>query len=366
MRNIKVAHPSIEDAEIDAMAEVVRSGFLCQGKNVKEFEAKFAKYIGTKYAVAVNGGTAALHLALLSIGVGPADEVIVPSMSFFATVEAILYTGATPVFCDVDEYCNINTYHASNLINKKTKAIIPVHLYGMPCDMKELCRIANATGVHIIEDAAQAHGAAINNRKVGSFGTAGCFSFFATKNMTTMEGGIITTNDSDIAYMCEKLRCHGMTDRDTHRYLGYNYKMPDASAALGIHQLAKLDNMNATRRKHSIRIIESLKGSKTLFPHVPKEGYLHAYFWCPVYVNERRLGMTTDEFRKELQSNHGIGTRHRYNVPLYKQPVLDGAYSKLMLSGAERYSGKMIGLPNHPGMTDEDTDYIIKVLGEYK
>ena len=253
---IPVAAPSVGEEEVEAVRRVLLSGQYVSGPKVKEFEQKFAKYIGTDFAVAVNSGTVALHIAMEALGVGQGDEVIVPPITFFATVSSVLYLRAVPVFADIDptDLC-LSPKSVARCISPRTKAIMPVHLFGAAAKMDALGEIARKYGVCLVEDCAQAHGSEYKKQKVGSLGHAGAFSFFATKHMTTGEGGMITTNDPELAETCRIIRNHGMIDRDTHVRLGFNNRMTEIEAALGLVQLEKLDDLNQKRIKNSKFII---------------------------------------------------------------------------------------------------------------
>ena len=223
---VPVAKPIIGDEEIENVVEVLKSGMIAQGPKVEEFEQKFADWIGTKYAIAVNSGTAALHVALLSCGIGKGDEVITTPFTFIASGNAIVYTGAKPVFADIDlKTYTLNPDTIESLITENTKAILPVHLYGQSANMDRINEIAEKHGLIVIEDAAQAHGATCNGKNVGNMGDMACFSFYPTKNMTTSEGGIITTNDEDLAENAKIFRAHGASVRYHHDAIGYNFRM---------------------------------------------------------------------------------------------------------------------------------------------
>jgi len=361
---IKVATPQIGEEEVDAVRDVLLSGNFVSGEKVKEFEKQFAKYIGTEYAVAVNSGTSALYIALESMGIKSGDEVIVPPITFFATISSVLYTGAKPVFADIDldDLC-LSPESVERVVTKQTKAIIPVHLYGAAAKMDRLKHISDKYGIRILEDCAQAHGTEYNNKKVGSIGKAGAFSFFATKHMTTGEGGIITTNDYEVAQTAKMLRNHGMSGRDSHMRLGYNNRMTEMEAAMGLVQLKKLDELNEKRIKNSEYLLDNLR--KLHWARVPvlKSKVKHTYFWCPVMVRQDS-GKTIDDLKKHLKKNQ-IGFRQRYNEPLYKQPVLKKMgldYSGLYLPNVEKIAGQVIGLPNHAGLTNTQLARIVDVL----
>jgi perosamine synthetase len=382
---IKVAEPSVGEEEIRAVAEVLRSGHYVQGPNVKKLEEKFAEYIGTKYAIATNSGTAALHIALAAAGIGTGDEVIVPSLTFFSTATSVIHNNAIPIFADIDPeiYC-LDPNDMKERIDTKTKAVIPVHLYGHPAEMDSIMEIAEANNLLVIEDAAQAHGAEYKGKKVGSIGNAACWSFFATKNMTTCEGGMITTNDSNIAERARIIRSHGMTSRDDHVILGYNYRMNEISAAIGLVQLSKLDKLNEIRAGNSMYLLKELKGVEWLNLPKIKPHVKHAFFWCPVQVNEEKLDMKTKDLIAKLRER-GVEVRHRYVAPLYKQPMLLNQnaypkkcpfscpfygkktdYSHFNCLNAEKIAGKMIGLPNHPKLKREELDTVISTIKSIK
>lgn len=370
---IKVSIPITDEKEIDAVAEVLRSGRYADGPKTKEFEKKFSEYINTNKAVATANGTSALHMALIACGIKPGDEVIVPPLTFFATVEAVLHQGAIPVFADLDpKTFLIDPDDVRQKITPKTKAVIPVHFFGEPVEIEKIKEICTKNNIRLIEDCAQAHGAEFRDKKVGSFGDANCWSFYATKNMTTGEGGMVTTNDKEIAEKIFALRNHGMTNRNDHEILGYNYRMSEIHAAIGIVQLQKLEKFNEKRIQISKRLIEELSSLDWLEPqHIP-DYVKHVFFWCAFKVNEQKIGMTGKELREYLMKKE-VEVRHRYTEPLYKQPVLiennfNGLisqkldYSNVHLPNVESVVGKLIGLPNHPGLNEDDVQQIISVL----
>ena len=247
---IPVGKPSLGEEEIEAVSAILRSGMLAQGPRVEEFEKKFARYSDTPIGIAVNSGTAALHAVLLALGIGPGDEVIVPAFTFFATASSVCMCGARPVFADVDEDTfNLSIESLEEQLTPKTRAVIGVHLFGQPFDVRPVAEICGERGIHFIEDAAQAHGAIYHGKKVGSFGIAGCFSFYPTKNMTTGEGGMVTTADPDLAGTIRRYINHGQQEKYLHTCIGYNFRMTDIGAAIGLAQLEKLDSFNKKRRE---------------------------------------------------------------------------------------------------------------------
>ncbi|QUC64517.1 DegT/DnrJ/EryC1/StrS family aminotransferase [Nitrosopumilus sp. K4] len=377
MKMIKVSIPITDEQEINAVADVLRSGRYADGPKAKEFEDEFAKFIGAKYAIATSSGTSSLHLSLIALGIKPGDEVIVPPLTFFATVEAVLHQGATPVFADLDPdtYC-IDPIDVEKKISEKTRAVIPVHFFGMAAEMDHICDIGKSKNIKIIEDCAQAHGTEYKGKKVGTFGDANCWSFYATKNMTTGEGGMVTTNNEDVANKIRAIRNHGMTNRNDHVYLGYNYRMSEIHAAIGIVQLKKLDMLNKKRICNSNKLRKGLESLSWLeAQHIPN--YVkHTFFWCAFKIDEEKIGMSGKQLREFLLEK-GLEVRHRYTEPLYKQPVLlennfnglvptELDYSKVFLPNVEKIAGRLIGLPNHPGLSNDDINEVISIMKKVK
>lgn len=385
LKRIKVAKPFVDEEEVEAVKEVLLSGHYVSGPRIKEFEKKFADYVGVKHAVAVNSGTAALHVALASLDIGPGDEVIVPPLTFFSTVSAVLHQNAIPIFADIDSesFC-LDPSDVENKITENTKAIIPVHIFGNAAEMDEIMKIAEENDLKVIEDCAQAHGTEYKGKKVGSIGDIGCFSFYATKHMTTGEGGMITTDSEKIAEKARIIRNHGMSGRDQHITLGYNYRMSEINAAIGLVQIKKLENLNRKRIENSIYLLNEIKNRGIEQFKVPeiKDYVRHTFFWCPVVVLEERIGMSTQEVVRRLKEK-GIETRYRYRRPLYKQRVLQNLspypkdcpfaclrrkinYADIYLPNAEKLAGRIIGLPNHPGLNKDDLDYVLDVLEKFE
>tara|TARA_B100000989_G_scaffold287115_1_gene256418 strand:- start:2921 stop:4048 length:1128 start_codon:yes stop_codon:yes gene_type:complete len=370
---IKVAIPITGNSEFKALKKIVYNGRFVSGKNVELFERRYANFVGTKYAVAVNSGTAALHAALASLKLKKGDEVIVPAISFVSSATSILHQGCTPIFCDVDmqNYC-MCPESLEKSITKKTKAIIPVHFAGSTCQMEKIVSIAKKNKIKIIEDCSQAHGSKYRGTKVGNFGEISCFSFYATKHMTTGEGGILCTNNKKIRDFCSSFRNHGMVDRDTHIQLGYNFRMSELNAAIGLVQLKKLNKINNQRIKNSLYVLKELKkleNGKCWFKiQEPIKDIHHTYFWCPIRIVSKNISI--DNVKNKLK-NKGIEIRSRYKFPLYKQEVFQKInhqksqnYKKLKLKNSEELSGKIFGLPNHYKLKKKDLDYIINVMGK--
>jgi perosamine synthetase len=350
---IPISKPFIGEAEKQAVMAVLDSGMLAQGPRTAAFEEKFAALCGVKQAVAASSGTTALHIALLAHDIGPGDEVITSPFTFIASVNSIIYTGAKPVFVDIDpETFNINPDLLAAAITPRTKAIMPVHLYGYPCDMDAIMAIADQHGLAIIEDAAQSIGATYKGKMTGSFGT-GCFSLYATKNVMSGEGGMITTNDDDIAQRCRIIRNHGMQRRYYHDMLGYNFRMTDLHAAIGLAQLDRLDEFTSKRRANAAYLNAHIVSVKT--PAV-KEGHDHVWHQYTVCVNG---GRNRDEAVRQL-SEAGIGTGIFYPVPANKQSHLVAmGLGGATLPVTERIATEVISLPVHPQLSQTDLETIV-------
>jgi len=357
---IAMAKPIIEEDEIEAVIAVLKSGILAQGNKVEEFEEAFAEFSGTRYAVAVNSGTAALHIALLTHGIGEEDEVITSPFTFISTANSILFTGAKPVFADIeDETFNIGPDSIAQKITPRTKAIMPVHLYGQSCDMRSLMKIADEHGLIVIEDACQAHGAEYDGNKVGSFGT-GCFSFYPTKNMTTGEGGMITTNDKDIAEKARIIRNHGQKERYFHEILGYNYRMTDFVAAIGYCQLRKLEQFNQKRTGNAKILTEGLDEIRGLIPPYVKPNVKHVFHQYTVRVTND-FGISREELMVKL-INKGVATKIYYPLPIHKQPLYQKLGYNDYLPNSEKAATEVLSLPVHPSLARGELDYIVESL----
>ncbi len=355
---IPIAKPIIGDDEVEEVVKVLRSGFIAQGPKVEEFEEKFAEYIGVKHAVATSSGTTALHLALLAAGIGPGDEVITTPFSFAATGNSILYVGAKPVFIDIDSKTyNMDSQLIENAVTDKTKAILPVHLYGQPADMDPINVVADDHGLVVIEDAAQAHGAIYNDKKVGSIGSMGCFSYYPTKNMTTSEGGMITTNNKNYAESARVLRAHGESERYNHVVLGYNFRMTDISAAIGLVQLKKLEKFNAKRIANANYLTEHIKKIEGITPPYVLDNVKHVFHQYTV-----RIGNSRRNDIMEFLNNNGVGTGIHYPKPIYQQNI----YQELNISAScpisEKASLEVLSLPVHPSLETADLKKIVSVL----
>jgi len=351
---IRLAQPQLGEEEIEAVSQVIRSGIIASGPQVRRFEETFAAYVGVRHAIAVANGTVALHAALLGAGIEPGDRVVTTPFTFVATANAILHCGAVPVFCDIDpETYNISPAALAETLAElrdagtPAKAVLIVHLFGLPCDMAGIMAVAEEHGVLVVEDCAQAHGAAYHSRRVGTFGVAGTFSFYATKNLTTGEGGMVVTDSDDVAERVRQLVNHGRVDRYEHALLGYNYRMTDLAAAMGLVQLGKLDQFNLKRRAHAVRLSRQLQGVPGLTLPVEPAGCYHVYHQYTVRHAER------DELARWLREQ-GIETGVIYPIPLHKQPLYRNlGYGERSLPAAEQAAREVLSLPVHPGLSEQ-------------
>ncbi len=345
-----------------AVSRVVRSGIFILGPEVETFEQSFARLCEVEHAVAVNSGTSALHLGLLALGVEPGDEVITVAHTFAATAEAIVYCGAKPVFIDLDPgTLAMDVEQAGSHITDRTKAILPVHLYGNPVDMGKLMELANGYGIPVLEDACQAHGALHRSRPVGGWGDAAAFSFYPTKNLGGLgEGGIVTTDDPEIADRVRMLRSHGESSRYQHERIGFNYRMSAFQGSVLNVKLAYLEAWNGVRKHLAERYRKNLSGLKEQglrLLEVTRESETVDHLF--VVLVDRR-----ERIMKDL-SEAGIQTRVFYSMPLYRQPAFDHLVADdIALPVTEEISKKALSLPLFPGMRIEEVDLVVKHLCE--
>ena len=355
---INIARPMIGDEEKQAVLDVLDSGQLAQGKVVADFEAAFAEYCGVKHAVATSNGTTALHVALLAHEIGPGDEVITVPFTFIASANSVLYTGARPVFVDIEpESFNIDVDRIEAAITPRTKAIMPVHLFGNPANMPRIMEIAGQHGLIVIEDAAQAHGSEIDGVRAGSWGT-GCFSFYPTKNITTGEGGMVTTNDDKVAELARLIRAHGMRVRYYHEMLGFNFRMTNIHAAIGLAQMRKLESFNAKRIANAAYLSERLSRDKVQVPTV-RPGTRHVFHQYTVRVLPP---LERDAVREQLAAA-GVGSEVYYPVPVHEQQLYRGlGYGDQHFPVSEEAARQVLSLPIHPGLSREDLDTIVAAV----
>lgn len=351
-----VSMPTLAGRELDYVTDAVQSGWVSSlGSYVTRFEEEFAAFCGVEHALTVTNGTVALHLALHAMGVGEGDEVIMPDLSFIATANATLLTGATPVFCDVDaDSLCLDPANLEALITPRTKAIIPVHLYGHPADMAAINAIAARHGIDVLEDAAEAHGAAVGNARVGSLGRAATFSFYANKNMTTGEGGMVTTNDADLAREMRTLRDHAMspTKRYWHEKLGFNYRMTNLQAALGCAQMEQIEGFLEKRRALYQGYAARLADVPGIRLNREAAGTSNSY-WMICAEIEGADAAARDRFCAALKTR-GVDTRP-YFYPMSDMPYIAGPADTPV---AHNVAARGFNLPTYLGLTEADLDVI--------
>jgi len=375
LREIDFSKPSIGDDDIKAVVDVLRSGWITTGEKTREFEEAFSRYIGSRYAVAVNSGTAALHLSLEVLGIKEGDEVILPTNTFTATAEACLYCNAHPKFVDIDERTfNINIDLLEDGITEKTKGIIAVHIGGYPCDMERIEQIGRRYEVHVIEDAAHAIEAKYKGKKIGDISELTAFSFYSTKNITTGEGGMITTNNGDFAERLKILRLHGMSKDAWKRYRkggnwyyeieerGYKYNPSDILAALGIQQLKKIKKFHNERRTIFEKYNAYLEEVDELIVPEIYDDIVHAHHLYIIRLKTGELNINRDEFIEELKTL-GIECSVHF-IPLHLQPFYQGrfGYKAGDFPIAERIYREVVSLPIYPELKLEDVDYIVAAI----
>ena len=367
MKRLSVGKPDLDEREVKAVSEVLRSGWLTTGPEVEKLEQGICDYVGCRHAVAVNSATGGLHVALMALGVGPGDEVIVPSYTFAASAHVVVWTGAKPVFVDIEPVTyNIDPKKILKAITKKTKVILPVHFAGHACDMDSILKIAKSRKLRVVEDAAHAIGTDYKGKRIGSFGDIAVFSFYATKVMCTGEGGMIVTNDKALAEKMRTVSFFGIDRSAFHRYktgagwyysipdMGYKYNMDNIHGAIGVQQLKKIEGFIAKRRGIAAKYNSGLKGYvKT----APNKGYQrHTYYLYPILVKNR------DKVMEILQQN-GIGASVHF-IPLHMQPYYKKAlgYKKGSLPVTEEVYSHEISLPMHTKLSAKDVDFVIKTI----
>ncbi|MGQ9582435.1 MAG: DegT/DnrJ/EryC1/StrS family aminotransferase [Thermoplasmatota archaeon] len=341
-----------------AVLEVMGSGKLAQGERVEQFERAFAAYIGTRHAVAVGNGTLAIHLALLAHGIGRGAEVVTTPFTFIGSVTPVIFCGARPVFADIDPRTfNVSPEEVKRAMSERTRAILPVHLFGLPVEMDEILELGRKRGASVIEDACQAHGALYKGKRVGSLGSCACFSFYPTKNMTTGEGGMVTTDNEELAAKIRLLRDHGQKSRYEHVVIGYNYRMNDISAAIGIEQLKKLNTFNERRRANAAvldRGLEGVAGIRT--PLAPKHT-THVYHQYTIRA-ERRDGLRDHLWRDGVRA-----------AVYYPRLVTDNPpirpFATRPTPRARSACREVLSLPVHPGLAEEQLARIVNAVAAF-
>jgi perosamine synthetase len=364
---IPIAEPSLGEEELKNVIEAVKSGWISsRGKFIEEFERNFSNYCDRKYGVATSNGTVALHLALKTLGIGKGDQVIIPDLTFVAVANAVTYCNAKPVFVDSHpDYWCINPEKIEEKITPKTKAIIPVHLYGHPCDMDSIMKIAEERDLYVIEDAAEAHGAEYKGKKVGSFGDISCFSFYGNKIITTGEGGMCLTNNEELAEKMRILRDHGMDPNKRYWYdvIGFNYRMTNLQAAVGVAQLNKLDEFVEKKMQIARWYENELKELAeeemiTLHPEMP---WAKCVYWMYSILAEDKIGMSRDNLMRKLEEK-GIDTRPFF----YPVHVMPPYKNNKKFPVAEEIAREGVNLPSGVNLTKENVERIVNEIRSFK
>ena len=351
---VPLSRPPVDDEIKTAVLEAIDSRQYILGPQCRAFEEEFARANGARHAILTSSGTAALWLALKALGIKAGDEVLVPSHTAFPTVEAICFTGAAPVFVDVDDSYTVDVADAAAKASPRSVGFIPVHLYGHPADLDAVRDLCGTLGLWLVEDCAQAHGAAWQGRKVGGFGRAGCFSFYPSKNLTVLgDGGLVVTDDDDIAARCRRLRDHGRLSKDIHAEVGFNLRFNDVQAAVGRVLLRRLEAMNDRRRALADRYRAGLAGLPLVLPREGR-GARHVYHLF-VVRSERR-----DNLARFLRER-GIATGIHYPVPCHRQPALE-ALTSPALPRTERLVEEILTLPLSAGHTDGEVDEVVAAV----
>ncbi len=362
-RKIALAQPEIDESDIEAVVEVLRSGRLALGPKAEEFERLIADYVGVRHAVAVSSGTAALHLIVRALGIGPGDEVLVPSFTFAASVNAIIYEEATPVFVDIDPetYC-LDPADLERKVSRRTKAVMVVDVFGHPAEWDAILEIAARHGLKVIDDSCEAIGAEYKGKKIGQFGDAAAFAFYPNKQITTGEGGVIVTGDAEIARLCRSMRNQGRGEMGAwlhHERLGYNYRMDEMSAALGVSQLKRIEGFLAKREQVAGWYAERLKELGRVRPPVVRPYVRMSWF---VYVVTLAEGIDRDAVMRRLEEE-GVPCR-AYFSPVHLQPYIRERFGTRegMLPVTESVARRTIALPFHSGMTPDDVECVVEAL----
>ena len=359
---ILMAAPSTsQDEVIDQVAEVLRSGQLREGRFCRQFEEEFAAQVGARYAVTVNSGTAALHVAYLSL-LQPGDEVLLPSFTFIATASMLRAMGAVPVFCDVDPRTfTLDAKDAERRITPRTRAVVPVHLFGNSCDIEAMQALAERHSLKIIWDGAQSHGTRYRGRDIGSFPEAVSYSFYPSKSMTTGEGGMLATSNAELREEWKLLRSHGQTEPYLHTRLGFNYRMTEISAVLGLSQLGQLEGFVRRRRENAAFLSDGLQGlGGVVIPAVAPHAE-HAFSQYSILL-EGGLAARREEFRGLLQED-GVSTAVYYPKPVHQQPVFSDM-EPVRLPVTEDLAARIVSLPIHPGLQKKELVRIVDVVSK--
>lgn len=361
---IPVCEPTLGGNEMKYVQQAIETNWISSaGGFIRDFEARFAEACGTRYGIACANGTVAMHLAMATLGLEPGDEVIIPTFTMIATINAVTYCGATPVLVDSElDYWQMDVQQVADKITPRTKAIVPVHIYGHAVDMDPLMELARQHGIDVIEDAAEAHGGEYKGRRCGSLGDAAGFSFYGNKIITTGEGGMITTNDREIARLAWNLRDHAFsTERHFwHKYVGFNYRMTNLQGAVGLAQVEQLDNFVAARRHNAAAYTQRLRDIPGITTPPEAEWAKNVYWMYGILVDEAEYGMNRDQLRREL-ADHGIETR-TFFIPMHCQPVYWEAFKGQRYPVAEQLCRDGFYLPSASSLPVEEIQYIADVI----
>ncbi len=363
---IPVCEPALDGHELKYVQQAVETNWISSaGSFIREFEARFAQACNTRYGIACANGTVALHLALATLGLEPGDEVILPTFTMIATINAVTYCGATPVLVDNEpQYWQMDVDQVAARITPRTKAIIPVHIYGHPVDMDPLMELAQRHGIQVIEDAAESHGAEYKGRRTGSLGHAASFSFYGNKIITTGEGGMVTTDDRDLARLAWNLRDHAFsTERHFwHKFVGFNYRMTNLQAAVGLAQVEQLETFVAARRRNAAAYTERLRAIPGITTPPQAEWAKNVYWMYGILVDKEAYGMGRDDLRRAL-ADHGIETR-TFFIPMHCQPIYWHDFKGQRYPVAERLCRDGFYLPSASSLSIEEIEYITDVIRE--
>lgn len=363
---VRIAKPYSDERIEERVISILRSGRLVQGKTVEEFEEALNEYVGCKHVVCVNSGTAALHTSILAFKMSSPEknEVITTPLSFAATANAIIHASCLPVFSDIDpETFNIDPSEIENKINSKTLAVEPVDVYGLPADLEQINKMTNARDIPVVEDAAEAIGAIYRGKRVGNISTVSCFSTYATKNLHTAEGGFVTTNNDSLAATIRMLRNQGQSSRYNQKILGYNFRMTEICAAIGLGQLPLLDELNERRRQNAIYLREGLSKFDSIgFQRVddPRE---HSWYLFSLTLDQTKAGMSRDAFVSKLKEK-GIEADVAWPTPIHLQPYFQETFGfrKGQFPNAESICERIFQLPIQPFLTREELDRILRAV----
>jgi dTDP-4-amino-4,6-dideoxygalactose transaminase len=360
-KKIPIAKPVFPEETIADIAKVLKSGYLIQGPRVAEFEEEFKRKVGAKYAYAVNSGTAALHICYMSL-LKPGDEVIVPDFTFMSTASMAVFAGGRPVFADIgNETLTIDPEDVKEKLTARTKVIAPVHLFGNGADMKALSEIAEDHNLFLVNDAAQAHGTRIDGKDVGSFDDLNCFSFYATKTITTGEGGLVTTNDEKLCEKGRLIRHQGQPSRYYHEVLGFNYRMTEIAAAIGLNQLKVIDDFLAKRRRNAEVLTKGVNQITGLKTQKAGRGVDHSFSYYTVIMDLKELKCSRDQYVEALNAEN-IESIVYYPIPLSKQPALKEYSRRQLCPIAEEMSKRVFSISVHPSLSEEDLKKILQAL----